>query len=348
MGPNEHSISRREALLLVAAAPAATRSALAGPAQAAPPASESAPGEAPALTLVSRHLQWTDAESGIEIARSAGFAGIAWTVRPGAHVVPETVERDLPRIVALTRKAGLATPMIITGIGNVGAPKIEAILETMKSLGIRRYRAVAPKYDYTRDLEPQFAAFRSAMIALSKLNERYDTTAMFHTHSYANTIGGSAWDLWMLLKDLDPRYIGINYDIGHVMAKGGDGWRESSRAAHRHIQALSVKDFHWVKRTDAPAGEWSWRTEFVPPGQGMVNFSDFFQYFRSIDFTGPIETYCEYKVEVPGVAGLVDMLGKDFGKWQLEMPRNTFLGYLKRDAAFYKSLLQTAGFKLNR
>src|SRR5690348_4406599 len=115
MGPSEHSISRREALLLLAAAPGVTRSALADPTRAAPSAAEPRRDQAPVLTLVSRHLQWTDAESGIEVARSAAFRGIAWTVRPGAHVVPETVERELPRIVALTHKAGLATPMIITG-----------------------------------------------------------------------------------------------------------------------------------------------------------------------------------------------------------------------------------------
>ena len=36
--------------------------------------------------------------------------------------------------------------------------------------------------------------------------------------------------LWMLMRDLDPRYVGLNYDIGHVTAKGGNGWRESIRA----------------------------------------------------------------------------------------------------------------------
>jgi sugar phosphate isomerase/epimerase len=216
----------------------------------------------------------------------------------------------------------------------------------MSALGITRYRAVAPRYDYSRDVEPQFAAFRSTLVELAKLNERFGTTAMFHTHSYANTIGGSAWDLWMLLKDLDPRYVGINYDIGHVTAKGGAGWRESSLAAHKHIHAISVKDFHWSKRTDASAGEWPWYTEFVPPGQGMVNFADFFRYFGALRFAGPIETYCEYKVRVPGRAAPIDMLGTDYRKWQLEMKPEEYVALMKRDADFYKTELARAQFTL--
>lgn len=337
--------SRREALGVigsVAAAAVATGRAVAAHAQ---PAVQTGPPPRPPLSIVSRHLQWTDVETGIQVAREAGFPAIAWTVRPGAHIEPANVERDLPRVVELTRKAGLGVPMIITGIGDVTAPRAEAILATMQGLGIRRYRAGSVRYDYNREVEPQLDAFRSRLVALAKLNERYGTTAMFHTHSYANTIGGSAWDLWMLLRDLDPRYIGINYDIGHVTAKGGAGWMESSRAAHRHIHAVSVKDFHWVRSADAAAGAWPWRTEFIPPGQGMVNFPDFFKYLQSIGYAGPIETYFEYKVPIPGSSAQMDMLGTDYGKWKLEIPRDQFTGYLKRDVEFYNDLLGRAGFK---
>jgi L-ribulose-5-phosphate 3-epimerase len=168
---------------------------------------------------------------------------------------------------------------------------------------------------------------------------------MFHTHSYANTIGGSGWDLWMLMRQLDPRYMGINFDIGHVTAKGGNGWRESIRAAHKHVLAVSVKDFHWVQKKVA-GDEWPWETVFVSPGQGMVNFNDFFAYLHSINFDGPIETYFEYKVDVPGLAAPMDMLGTDYGKWKLEMPEDAFRALLKRDVTFYKGHLRKAGFNV--
>ena len=62
--------------------------------------------------IVSRHLQWTTLEDAIELAHRAGYDAIEWNVRTGGHVPPDRVEEMLPRAVELTRKAGLAVPMI--------------------------------------------------------------------------------------------------------------------------------------------------------------------------------------------------------------------------------------------
>lgn len=332
--------SRRDALALLGAVPlVAGGAARAATSPAAPGPQESGK---PQLTLVSRHIQWAEPEQGIEIAKAAGFPAIAWTVRPGAHIEAANVERDLPRIVDMTRRAGMDTPMIITAI-NGPDERAEAILSTMRSLGIRRYRVATQRYDFTRDVQPQYDALRARLVALAKLNERYDTVAMVHTHS-GGAIGGAGWDLWMLLRDLDPRYIGLNYDIGHVTVKGGSGWQEGIRAAHRHIHALSIKDFHWVKQANAPAGTWPWRNEFVRPGDGMVNFLDCFKYLNSIGFTGPFEQYFEYMVPVPGRAEPMNMLGVDYREWKLEIPTSQFAAYLKRDVDFYADLMRQAGF----
>lgn len=298
--------------------------------------------EQPRLALVSRHLQWTTADHGIAVARAAGFPGIVWTVRPGAHVDAGNVATELPRIVHATRAAGLAVPMIITGIGDADAPGAEAIFATMQQLGIRLYRAGAPRYRYDAPLAPQYDALKGKLERLAKLNERFGVTAAFHTHAYADSIGGSAWDLWMLMRDLDPRFIGLNYDIGHVMAKGGAGWRESIRAIGPWLHSVSIKDFRWEKLADVPAGQWPWRTRLVPPGEGMVNFGDFFRYLQGIGFSGPLETYYEYVARLPGVVAPFDMLGTDVGKWQLTIPEADFLGLLKRDVGFYNQVWRTA------
>jgi sugar phosphate isomerase/epimerase len=336
-------VSRRQALaMLMSATALGNASFTVGAQEAASVSAKPVPREKPYLSLVSRHLQWTDAENGIAVAKEAGFPAILWTVRRGAHIEPEQVETELPRIVRLTKAAGIDTPMIITAIGDVTSDRAEAILATMKGLGIHLYRAVTPRYNYNAPVQPQLAACKGKIAGLAKLNEKYDTTAAFHTHSYADTIGGSAWDLLMLINDLDPRYVGLNYDIGHVTAKGGFGWRESVRAAGPYLHSVSIKDFYWEKEPRVPSGEWPWRTRFVKPGDGMVDFSDFFRYLQSIGFQGPLENYFEYTVDVPGLSKPFDMLGTDYKKWKLEMPQLTFVGYLKRDVNFYNAVWQQA------
>jgi sugar phosphate isomerase/epimerase len=336
-------LSRRQALAMLAMATASASVPFSADAQENVPSPPKLPARnRPYLGLVSRHIQWTDAENGIAVAKEAGFPAIMWTVRRGAHIEADQVETELPRIVGLTRAAGMETPMIITSIGDVTSPRAETILATMQRLGIRFYRAGAPRYDYNAPFPPQYSAFKKKMAALAKLNEKYNTTAAFHTHSYANTIGGSGWDLWMLMTDLDPRYVGLNYDIGHVTAKGGAGWRESIRAAAPYLHSVSIKDFYWEKEPNVPAGQWPWRCRFVRPGDGMVDFSDFFRYLQSIGFQGALENYFEYTVSVPGLNKPFDMLGTDYKRWKLEISQKTFVSYLKRDVEFYNKVWHDA------
>lgn len=335
--PGPSALTRRRVLQAIAAAPAV---AALGGGRADEPERRG-----PTLALVSRHLQWTDWRSGLEVAREAGYPGIVWTVRPGAHVEPENVARDLPEIVETTRAAGLEVPMIITAIGNVRAPHVERMLETFAGLGIARYRASTPRYDYGRDFEPQFDEIRRDLDALAELNRKHGTIACFHTHSNAGSVGGSGWDLWMLMKDIDPRYIGINFDVAHITARSGNGWQDIAHAARAHIQSLSLKDVRaWVRTADARPGEWPWVREFVPPGEGMVDFDRFFSFFRATGFTGPIEVYHEYKAPIPGSDDVIDMLGTAYGSWDLEVPRDYFVALLERDVEFYKAAMRNAGF----
>src|SRR5205823_4577668 len=269
------------------------------------------------LCLVSRHLQWTNVEEAVAVAAEAGCKAISWTVRRGAHILPENVERDLPKAIGLAHQAGLDTPMVITALNDGQSPRAEAVIETMRSVGIRHYRAAPFRYDYSGDLAQQLEALKPRIASLVRLNEKYGATAMYHTHSGPGNVGGGVWDLWMVVKDFDPRYVGLNYDVGHATARGGAEWIETSHFAHKHIHALSLKDFKWVRKSDLVPGDptpgrygssptWPWVTQFVPPGEGMVNFKDIFTYFQSVGFSGPLETYFEYFVNVPG-HGPVDM-----------------------------------------
>lgn len=329
--------SRRDVLKLLGAAPLAAAAARAGavPAQTPPKKAQ--------LCLVSRHLQWASIEEGIATAAEAGCKAIAWTVRGGAHIIEENVERDLPRAVELTRKAGLEAPMVISAIVDARSKRAEAVLSTMQGLGIRYYRAPSFRYDYAQELEPQLEALKPRIAGLVALNQKYGTTTMYHTHSAAGTVGGGVWDLWLALKPFDRELVGLNYDLGHATIRGGSGWAETSRFAHNYVHGLSVKDFRWVKGGGGGRRVGAWSAEMVPGGEGMVDFAGMLSYFKSVGFAGPVELYQEYSVTVPGVAQPVNMLGTNFGRWKLEMPKSEYIALLKRDVQFYSKAMADAG-----
>jgi sugar phosphate isomerase/epimerase len=51
---------------------------------------------------------------------------------------------------------------------------------------------------------------------------------------------------------------------------------------------IAIKDFVWEK-TDG-----QWRTRWVPLGEGMVDWTGFFQQLALTSFSGPISLHIEY------------------------------------------------------
>jgi L-ribulose-5-phosphate 3-epimerase len=316
-------VSRRHVLRLVGAVPvlAAARSV----------GVHGQPSSAgmPKVGLVSRHVQWTGLEDAIDIAARVGFDSIEWNVRTGGHIDPAHVERDLPRAVELTRKAGLAVEMITTAIQDAKSPHVEAILQTAAGLGIRCYRGGQYfRFDYTRDLWQQLQDLKPRVAGLAALNEKYGTVVAYHTHSAPGTIGGNIWDFWEVIRGFHPGVVGLNYDTGHATARNGHGWIDAAHVAARHITALALKDSLWVR---SPKG--GWRVEFVPLGAGMIDLKRLFELLKHVGFRGPVNVHYEHN----------ELLGTDVGKWKLHTSRERFMEIVGKDLQYVRAQMSAAG-----
>lgn len=333
-------LSRRDLLKLLAVAPVAAGGAGLG-AHAASGTGVQAVSQKRAwpIGLVSRHVQWTGLEGAIDVAKRIGFDEIEWNVRAGAHILPETVEKDLPRAVELTRQAGLNVTMITTSIQDAKSPYAEPILATASGLGIKVYRGGQYfRYDYSKDLKPQLEALKPRVATLAALNEKYGTTVAYHTHSSRGIIGGNIWDFWTVLRDFDPKYVGLNYDIGHATARGGLGWVDGAHVAASMIRAVAIKDFRWTKghrdldaalRAKEPPGQPKWGVDWQPLGAGMVDFPAFFTFLKSIEFSGPINLHLEHN----------NLLGTEVGMWKLDITPQRFIGIVSRDLEYLRATI---------
>ena len=72
------------------------------------------------VCVFSKHLQFLDYAEMARTAADIGFAGVALTVRPGGHVLPENVERDMPKAVQAVEQAGIKVYTITTRINDPG------------------------------------------------------------------------------------------------------------------------------------------------------------------------------------------------------------------------------------
>jgi sugar phosphate isomerase/epimerase len=276
------------------------------------------------LSIFSKHLHWAEWPEMAAVAKQIGFDGIDLTVRKGGHVAPERAAEDLPKAADIIRKAGLELTMITTDIVDARTLHAETMIKTAGSLGVRHYRFGDFRYKDGIPLPEQLEACKPRIKELVALNKTYGVCAMYHTHSGIGRVGASQWDLWLIFKDFDSRYVGFNYDIGHATVEGGfGGWMNSTRLAAALMRGIAVKDFVFAKNEK---GEW--RPQWCPLGQGMVNLPKFFSIVRESGFQGPIQIHYEYK-----------MGGADTGQKKITIEKSQVVEMLREDLNYLRGIL---------
>ncbi len=295
------------------------------------------------VSIFSKHLQWMGVPEMASTAKQLGFDAVDLTVRADGHVLPERATTDLPAAVSAIRKAGLDVSMITTDITPDNMQAAEPVLHTAASLGIHHYRWGGLKYDPARSIPDQLEALRLKARALAELNRRTQMCGMYHTHSGPGMVGACIWDLWYAFRDLDPQWIGLNYDIGHATVEGGyGGWIATAKLAKPSMHGIAVKDFLWQRNGkgtthadpyDKSLGvEGAFVPHWCPIGQGMVRFDSFFEIVKTNGFAGPVQLHFEYP-----------MGGAENGKRTLTLPREQVLGMMQADLNAVRTSMSKAG-----
>ncbi len=234
-----------------------------------------------------------------EISREAGWDGVEIPVRKGGTIEPEQVEDKLPRLSAVLKKADVELSVVATDVEDANDPLARKVLTTARDLKIPHYRTKHSRYDLTRDITPQVDRFSRMLSELAQLNREVGIQGGVQNHSGADYVGAPVWDLWHMLREVDPKYLGIYFDIAHATIEGGLSWPLEARLAEPHLVTVSVKDFYWAKT----GKNGSWQSQWCPLGEGMVH-PEFFQKLKRTRFAGPISMHFEYELGPDMIAAL--------------------------------------------
>lgn len=286
---NPAAPSRRQFLAQLAVAGAAWP--LAAEASAAQPkATAAATGPAPrpgTLHVFAKPLQWLSYDETAALVAEAGYGGIDYAVRAGGHVLPEKAAQDLPRAVGAARKAGLVVEMITTDVVGARDPHVETTLRAAADLGVKCYRLGNFNYDLKRGVAGTLESLRPVTAGLAELNQRLGIHGAIQNHSGIR-VGSSVWDLHWLLRDLDPRWLGIQHDIRHAVCEGGQSWPLPLRLLAPWVQCTDLKDFRWQQSPGKAV------IENTPIGEGVVPFDAYFKLVRELGLAGPVSVHFEY------------------------------------------------------
>lgn len=240
--------------------------------------------------IFSKHLQFMDYEAMAETAAGIGFDGVDLTVRPGGHVLPENVERDLPKAVKAIKKNGLQALMMTTTVIDAHDKVEQRVLKTAREQGIQYYRTNWLSYDKQANIRQAMDKYKKQMKALADLNQQLNIYGAYQNHSGSHYVGAPVWDLAMILQDIHTGYLGSQYDIRHATVEGGFSWPLGLNVIHPHINTIVIKDCKWEKVKG------KWQVVNTPIGEGMVDFPQYFAQLKSYGIAVPVSLHYEYEM----------------------------------------------------
>jgi len=275
------------------------------------------------ICAFSKLFQFLDYNQLSEVFANSGLDGIDLTVRPGGHVEPLNVKTDLPKAVAAARKNGLEVYMMTTSITDADNKLNQEVLKTAADLGVKYYRTGPLFYDYSKPILENLENTRRIFDKLAGFNEKTGIHGAYQNHFQQPRIGNPVWDLWYILKEINPQWMSCQYDIWHASIEGHTSWETGLRLLSPYIKTRVIKDFDWIRQ------EGKMVPEVVPLGEGQIDFDAYFKLLNELKLEGDTSLGIEYPV-----------LSDEDVNLPMKAKMDKALAILKRDVDKLKSMME--------
>ena len=179
------------------------------------------------------------------------------TLRKQGHITPEKAPDELPPMVAALAKKKRRILWVALDTVRPDEPHWEKAIRIAKQLGVPQYRHRGFNYVAGRPLKAQIANFHSMAKDFAAVNKEIGIQAVYQIHSGRNAAGSAAWDLDLILGDIDPKHFGVAFDPRHVMVEQGMSWPNAVQLLAPRTVALCMKSFKWEgdQVVDVPLGQ---------------------------------------------------------------------------------------------
>ncbi|MUH34754.1 sugar phosphate isomerase/epimerase [Zobellia amurskyensis] len=282
--------------------------------------------DGPQVHLFSKHLQFLRYDEMAKAAAKIGFDGLDLTVRPKGHVLPENVERDLPKAMEAMNKYGLKSKMMTTNVLDTSIDLDRQVLETASKLGITHYRTGWLSYPENRSIQESQKIYRELFKKLESANKELALVGCYQNHA-GNHVGAPIWDMPPFLPSPESTHLGCQYDIRHAVVEGGMSWELDLRYIAPYIRSIVIKDFKWGMENG------QWKPINTPLGEGMIDFGHYFSLLKKYKINVPISLHLEY-----------DLGGAEHGATEITMDKKVVFAKMKKDLTFLKETWDKAEY----
>ncbi len=105
-------------------------------------------------------------------------------------------------------------------------------------------------------------------------------------------VGGAVWDTNMIIRGMEPRLVGYDFDTGYAAGQGGQaGFATLLHLTLPRLKMVTARDCSWNKEGGV------WKLNDCPLGEGIVDWTQFFGTLARARFSGPISLQLGYPVK---------------------------------------------------
>jgi sugar phosphate isomerase/epimerase len=245
------------------------------------------PRGTPAICLYSDQLLKVGYEELAGMIHMLGFDGVELMIQPGGHIGPELADLHLERGIEAMNGSGVDVWAISTSYTSAQDPTLRLALEWGGEMGVPVFRPGHWKFNESEP-EARLTEAQRDIANLAAMGRQTGIPLAIH-NSTAEYVGGSVWDLYFLLRGMDQRMVGYDFDIGYAAGQSGEaGWQTALRLVLPRLKMVTARDCYWSKDSG------SWKLTECPLGEGMVDWPKFLGDLAKAKFAGPISLQVGY------------------------------------------------------
>ena len=244
-------------------------------------------------TLLTKRIPTLSLAEIAALLNEAGFPAVNLCVRDGHPVNPDNVETELVNAAKIFVDESISFPMITTR-GDFVDPEEPGVERTLAACAEASVQLAKIGYwivedDYRR----LFDRARKALASFARLAEKHGVRVVVHTHS-GDFLTNTAAAALALISDLDPRFVGIYADVGHLHLNGEPA-KMALDMVKDYLAVVGMQDSIWTRVGD------EWQRSIVPLGEGMVDWKDLKGLLTNMDFRGPLAFHTDHypTLEIP-------------------------------------------------
>ena len=229
------------------------------------------------------------------LLKGMGFDGADLVVQPGGHIAPEHADLNFERAIEALTGSGTDVFMVSTPYTSPADPTVRLAMQWSGQMGVRCFRLGHWKYG-AGEIEQSMAEAQRDISIFANFARALNISVGLH--NAPGCIGAAFFDTNMIIRGMDPRLIGYDFDTGYAAAQGGaSGFATALKLALPRLKMVTARDCYFTKEGSG------WKLAECPLGEGMVDWPQFFATLARAKFTGPISVQPGYgpKDSLPAV-----------------------------------------------